>query len=195
MTPRLQRAIDFMTAAHRSIDQRRKDNVRLYEIHPLDVLARVSKVTVDEDVLIAALLHDVVEDVFPKNEFYSLSEIGREFGGRVAGFVHELTDEYTKENYPDKNRKERKQLERERYQTFSREVKLIKLADIAANLADDGEVLLADGGPEVGFNQMFIREKAKCLPYLREDYMENKILHATALDVLARQAKKFGVRL
>src|SRR5688500_914848 len=99
MTPRLQTAIDFMKAAHRSIDQRRKDGVRPYEVHPLEVMERTSKVTQDEDVLIAALFHDIIEDVYPKNGYYNFALIADEYGSRVASFVHELTDEYTKENY------------------------------------------------------------------------------------------------
>jgi (p)ppGpp synthase/HD superfamily hydrolase len=210
MTARLQKAIDFMKAAHRSIDQRRKDNVRLYEVHPLDVLARLQAAGVtDEDILIAALLHDVIEDVFPKNEFYQISEIERNFGLRVGGFVLELTDEYTKQNYPDLNRRARKQLERERYATFSDEAKLVKLADIASNLADDGTVLEADGRVEVGFNQMFIKEKSKCLPYLMpvpttplgsrmEDEPPIYAIHGRLWDEAARilleQKIKFDVR-
>lgn len=202
MTPRLQRAIDFMKAAHRSIDQRRKDNVRLYEVHPLDVFERLLMAGVtDEDVLIAGLLHDVEEDVAAHKPLeFSLGHIARAFGQRVAGFVFELSDEYTKANYPEKNRRERKQLERKRYATFSPEAKLVKLADIASNLNDDGQVLEADGLPEVGFNRMFIKEKALCLPYLvsiacPENLRDSHAaLWQSANEILEAQKKKFDVR-
>ncbi len=200
MTERLQKAIDFMKAAHRSIGQTRKDGVRPYEVHPLDVMARLQNAGVtDEDVLIAALLHDVLEDVTPKNPAYDLCDIVFEFGMRVGAMVGDLTDEFIKVKYPDLNRKTRKQLERERYSTFSDEVKQIKLADIASNLHDDGEVL-ENGLPEVGFNRMFIKEKELCLPYLAPNLcldpfpMAHCQLYATARDILAEQKKKFDVR-
>lgn len=199
MTDRFAKAVAFMQDAHRSIDQRRKDNVRLYEVHPLDVVARLQDAGVtDEDVLIAGLFHDIVEDVYPKNPFYSLALIQDLFGPVVAGYVEELTDRYTKENYPGLNRKTRKQLERERYATFSGGAKQVKLADIASNLSDDGDCLLEDGSHEVGFQRMFIKEKALCLPYL--DPKQYAVFDATAslyvraLDTLDCQKKKFDVR-
>ncbi len=193
MTNRLQHAIDFMKAAHRSIGQTRKDGVRPYEVHPMAVMERVQAVTDDEDVLIAALFHDIIEDVMGENPFYDIYRIAALFGERVAKLVTELTDVYTKESYPDKNRKARKQLERERYATFSPEAKLIKLADIAENLSDDAL--------DAGFMVMFIKEKALCLPYLvmkyaeRNEpfYWENDTLFREAVRVLNKQKIKFDV--
>lgn len=187
MTPRLSKAIDFMKTAHRSIGQMRKDGNRPYEVHPLEVMERVSKVTDDEDILIAALLHDVIEDVFPTNPDFNEGGIGYQFGGRVLLMVQQLTDKFTKEAHPDKNRKTRKQLERERYATFWPEVKLIKLADIAANLSDDG-------GADAGFMGMYIREKAMCLPYLTDYDKANLVLFSEASKILQEKKRKFGVR-
>ena len=59
----------------------------------------------------AAENHDVLEDVFPLNPYYSEVKIRELFGDTVANYVIELTDVFTKENYPDKNRTERKALE------------------------------------------------------------------------------------
>lgn len=195
------KALEFMREAHRSIDQRRKDNVRRYEVHPIDVVDRLFAAGVDDNVIIPmGYLHDVIEDVFPKNPFYSIELIEAEFGKAVAAGVIELTDVYTKELHPSLNRATRKQLERERYATFSDGAKLVKLADIASNLADDGTVLESDGRVEVGFNRMFIKEKAKCLPYLLKfsDTSPFKaslyVLAKNAVDVLEAQKKKFDVR-
>lgn len=206
----------FMQCAHRSIGQTRKDNKRPYEIHPAGVRRRTAQVTSNPLILAEADLHDVDEDVanhpkrvpIPADQqeifglprrvepyFYNLESIGLTFGEFVRAGVDYLSDKYTKELHPDKNRKKRKQLERERYETFPSHVKWVKLADIAENLADDGEVLLADGGAEVGFNQMFIYEKSLCLPYLRGDGPENDLLYGQAIDILHAQAKKFAVKI
>lgn len=189
MTPRLQLAIDFMKAAHRSIGQKRRDGVRDYEVHPLEVMERVSKATQDEDVLIAALYHDIIEDVYPSRpEIYDATK--ESAGPRAWGFILELTDTYTKEAFPMLNRRARKQKERERYATFSPEARLVKLADIAANLSDDG-----GDDADAGFMRMFIREKELCLPYLYDMGDErNYILTTRANLTLEAQKKKFDVR-
>lgn len=191
------RAVSFFQDLHK--EQKRKDNVRPYFVHLDDVASRVSKVTDEEDIIIAALGHDSVEDV----PGFTIETVRQEFGPRVANIVLELTDTYTKQAFPSLNRKARKQKERERYAFMSPEAKLIKLADIASNLEDDGEVLEGDGKPEVGFNRMFIKEKALCLPYLVMQsgesaspfYRANAALYVAAVDILKKQAKKFDVKL
>ncbi len=196
MTERLQKAIDFMKVAHRSIGQMRRDGKRHYEVHPMEVMGRLVGIVKDEDILIAGLLHDVIEDVFPANPYYDLYLIANTFGNEVAELVKQLTDEFTKEGYPDKNRKARKQLERERYKTMSTKAKLIKLADIASNLSDDG------GGDDPGFMRMYIKEKQLCLPYLAMPYADrdkpfyaaNDTLFREAVKILDAQKIKFDVR-
>lgn len=171
--------------------QTRKDGVRPYFVHLLDVAERVSQVTDNEDVIIAALGHDSVEDVLG----YTNQQVRHAFGLHVASLVAQLTDVYVKSAYPDLNRRTRKQLERERYKTFTPEAKWIKLSDIASNLNDDGTVLEADGQVEVGFNRMFIKEKALCLPYLVDlQDSRNVFLFKQAEEILKAQAKKFDVR-
>ena len=57
-----------------------------YIIHPLNVFLTASKFTDDQDVLQAALLHDVVEDTDATAE-----EIEQKFGSKTASLVKELT--------------------------------------------------------------------------------------------------------
>lgn len=194
----------FAHAAHDSIGQTRKDNVRSYWIHTDDVRRRVSQVTADPHILAGADLHDVEEDVAPKHSAisrdlartfglnleypweYNLDSIGNSMGGRVVSYVFQLTDVYTKEAHPDKNRRTRKQLERERYKTFSPEARLIKLADIASNLTDEGDA------PDFGFMRMFGKEKMLCLPYLADLQDErNVFLFRQAMDILKIHRIKF----
>lgn len=193
VTPRIQTAIDYMQAAHRSIGQTRKDGIRPYEIHPMGVTLRTARYVQNypwrEEILIAALLHDVVEDV-PK---YSLADIANNFGLVVHGYVDDLTDKYTKEQQPTLNRKTRKQLERERYATMRGGAILVKLCDIAENTTDATD--------DVGFMRMYLKEKALCLPYLaaanvRDEKLRPIVAQAWAdtLAILDEQKKKFGVR-
>ncbi len=76
-------AFEFARAAHEG--QLRKDGSP-YIIHPLATAIILSQLRVDEDTLIAALLHDVPEDT-PR----TVEEIDRLFGERVAFLVEGIT--------------------------------------------------------------------------------------------------------
>lgn len=115
-------------AAHKHRDQRRKDEAASpYINHPIavaQVLSNEGSVT-DENTLIAAILHDTVEDTET-----SFEEIEERFGPAVAGLVRELTD--------DKSLAKgvRKQLQIEHAAGASLHAKEIKLADKICNLRD-----------------------------------------------------------
>ena len=123
----------FAIAAHSSIGQVRKFTGEPYHTHVLRVAELVSTRTQDQEVLAAACLHDVLEDVEPHNPEFSRQRILDEFGQGVLDLVLELTDVYTKDNYPDLNRKARKKLEAERLAGISERAKLIKRADLHDN--------------------------------------------------------------
>ncbi|MCM2374003.1 HD domain-containing protein [Rhodopirellula sp. ICT_H3.1] len=94
--------------------------------HPIEVaehLARVGQIT-DEEVLVAALLHDTVEDTET-----TLEEIATGFGSRVAAIVEECTDDASLE------KSERKRLQIVNAPHKSPEAKCVKLADKTRNLA------------------------------------------------------------
>lgn len=128
-----EKAKQFAIEAHGSINQLRKYTNEPYHVHVLAVAELVSTKTSDEEVLAAACLHDVLEDVAPFKPEYGPAVIHREFGKRVLELVVELTDVYTKENFPDLNRAKRKRLEAERLAQVSEEAKLIKRADLHDN--------------------------------------------------------------
>ena len=75
-----------------------------YVEHPIAVAARLDEYGYGEEVLAAALLHDVIED-----SDTSLDEIREEFGDEVAGLVGALTDDQALDSY-----RERKAEHRER---------------------------------------------------------------------------------
>ena len=77
-------------AARKHQDQRRKGAAaEPYINHVIDVAARVSRsAAADDDLIIAALLHDVIEDTDGTR-----SEIAALFGAAVADVVMEVTDD------------------------------------------------------------------------------------------------------
>lgn len=122
---------DVLTyAIEKHKDQKRKYSDIPYIIHPIDV----AKFLIENypewscDMVKASILHDVDEDTDG-----TIEEIREKFGNPVARLVEELTDVYTKENYPHLNRSERKKLERQRLSTISKKGKIIKLIDLINN--------------------------------------------------------------
>jgi (p)ppGpp synthase/HD superfamily hydrolase len=87
--PRLQRA--FRYAAEKHEGQTRKQTAVPFLSHLMAVASLVLEAGGDEDLAIAALLHDVVEDCggMPR-----LREIRRRFGPRVAKIVEGCTDSF-----------------------------------------------------------------------------------------------------
>lgn len=121
----LLRAACFAAQRHRQ--QRRKDVAATpYVNHPLEVALILAQAGVEDvDVLVAALLHDTIEDTET-----NAHEITQRFGERVSGFVLEVTDD---KRLP---KAERKRRQVESAPGKSDGAKMIKLADKIANLRD-----------------------------------------------------------
>ena len=99
--PRLQRAFQF--AAKKHSGQTRKASTIPYIAHLMGVASLVLEAGGDEDLAIAALLHDVVEDC---GGAPMLKEVRRRFGKRVAEVVDGCTDAYEVPKPPWRERKE-----------------------------------------------------------------------------------------
>jgi len=82
-TPKIKKALDFAIKAHSG--QKRKSGED-YVVHPILVAVITSYFNDNEDVITAAILHDVVEDT-P----YTIYYIKDEFGEEVANLVEGLT--------------------------------------------------------------------------------------------------------
>jgi (p)ppGpp synthase/HD superfamily hydrolase len=123
---RLLAALDFAADKHRA--QRRKSEGDVpYINHPIRVarlLAEVGGVE-DEEILIAAVLHDTIEDTAT-----TPTELESAFGPVVCRLVEEVTDD---KSLP---KAERKRLQVEHAPKLSRGAALIKLADKIANVGD-----------------------------------------------------------
>lgn len=103
-TPTIDRALAVAARAHEG--QTRKDDPTPYIAHPVAVAMIVSDFTADEDVVVAAILHDVLEDVPPS--VYSADDMTAEFGTRVTDLVRGVSEEKTagEEQRPWRERKE-----------------------------------------------------------------------------------------
>ncbi len=117
----------LLLAAQAFRETRRKSTGIPYIAHLLQVTATVAEHGGDEDQLIAALLHDYLEDV----EGSSVEQLGVRFGEHVAWLVQELSDTVTRPKPPWRGRKERYLVH---LRTAPPEVKLISAADKLHNI-------------------------------------------------------------
>lgn len=118
-------AILFAAKSHSG--QHRKDGRTPYINHPIEVmhlLQHTADVS-DEEVLMAAVLHDVVEDTD-----VTAHEIESVFGRRVSLLVLELTDDKTL------SKEERKRLQLLSTDQLSPDARLIRICDKICNVHD-----------------------------------------------------------
>ena len=119
--PRFERALLFATRKHAS--QTRKGGAVPYISHLLGVAGLVLEAGGDEDLAIAALLHDVAEDC---GGVPMLNQVRRRFGKRVAHIVEGCSDAFT---IPKPSWRERKEPYIRHLRTADADTRLVSVAD------------------------------------------------------------------
>ena len=132
---RLMRGIATASRAHDG--HYRKGSGLPYISHPMSVMLIAASVTNDEDVLLAALFHDILEDV-PEN--YSRAEMEDEFGPRVVEIVEGVTKASSLPSW-----QERADAYLEQLSHGSEESLIVAAADKFHNLSQTLEDLDRDG--------------------------------------------------
>ena len=157
-------ALTYATAAHAAVGQRRKYTDQPYIVHPIRVAGIVDKFGGTDEMIMAAYLHDVVEDTG-----VSIEDILDMFGSVVAVIVDGLTDVSKPE---DGNRAVRKAMDRQHGADATWAAQFIKCADIIDNAADIG-----DNDPS--FNVVYRKEMAALLDVL--DKVKDEPIYKAAL--------------
>ena len=119
MNKKEKKAYDFAKNAHKGV--KRKGSNLPYVTHPKAVYDILKRLTKDENILCAALLHDVIEDTNCKYK-----AVKKEFGIKIADIVQEVTK--------DKNKN---------FNIRSKSGLMVKLADVLHNISDskDGKYI------------------------------------------------------
>ena len=130
--PGLQRAFRYAAAKHAG--QTRKQTAVPYLSHLMAVASLVLEAGGDEDMAIAALLHDVVEDC---GGMRRLREVRKQFGPRVAKIVEGCTDTFV-EPKPEWMERKKKYLREVKH--ADAETRLVSAADKLHNV----RTILAD---------------------------------------------------
>lgn len=147
---RFDAAAQFARRAHGA--QIRKYTGEAYVNHCLAVARTVAAYTDRPEPVIAAVLHDTLEDTSTTER-----EISTAFGPEVLELVLEVTDRSTP---ADGNREARKAIDRAHLARASADGKTIKLADLLDNL---GSIAAHDPS----FSRVYLDEMAQLLPLLQ----------------------------
>jgi (p)ppGpp synthase/HD superfamily hydrolase len=146
---KVEQAIRAATILHQ--DQLRMGSVPLpYISHLIAVVLILSDYTDDEDTIVAAFLHDTLEDTD-----YTLAELREDFGGPVAELVLTLSEPKTATNGAKLPWLEKKKLYAKQLKSGSEHALMIAAADKAHNFRtiveeyhDDHKRFLQDFGPK-----------------------------------------------
>ncbi len=144
-------ACAFATRMHGK--QQRKYTGEPYVLHCLEVARTVADVGGTPTMIVAALLHDVVEDTEA-----TIEDVRAAFGEDIAQGVAWLTDASRPE---DGNRAIRKAIDRAHLARAPAEMKTVKLADVISNTRS-----IVEHGD--GFARVYLREISSLLEVLTE---------------------------
>lgn len=187
MVDRQLKLYDYVTKKHG--DQKRKDGSP-YRGHLLNVAKTADSIGVYMG-FEAGLCHDLLEDTHCTVEELNvvLRNLGYTWGevSRIVYLTTNLTDEFTKENYPNDNRKKRKLWEANRISKLDSDSQTLKLCDILDNLRS-----IHNQGENEKFDENFIpvylKEKIHLLCKMTKG---NRLVHNQCFEELFTAQKKY----
>jgi (p)ppGpp synthase/HD superfamily hydrolase len=128
---KIKAAIRFATKTHEVYQkQKRKGKDIPYITHPLIVGVILAHAGAGEDVIVAGILHDTIEDS-PAGKKVTRDMLCERFGEKVAGIVSDLTEPPKELSYDV-----RKGHSLQRIPNMSHDSLLVKTADIIANASE-----------------------------------------------------------
>lgn len=138
-------AADFAAKCHAG--QKRKFGNSPYINHPISVAKRISHNHQNQSLIVAALLHDVIEDCD-----VSYVDIQHYFGDHIAVLVQSVTNSCF-----EGDRLERKTAEFNRISKCGRHARILKLYDRLDNI-EDLESHMISGNATKGFCELYAKE-------------------------------------
>jgi len=174
-TPLIHKSIDFAIQVH-EIDtkKKRKGKDIPYITHPLTVGLILARVTQDENIIAAGILHDTIEDCEPYGSV-TKNLIAREFNGEIAQMVNDVTEQ-------DKTLPwmERKMAALKHIQDMGHNSLLVKSADTLHNLTELNDDISTNG--EVVFSKFnatkndTVTRYKKLIPEIKRSWSDNPLL-------------------
>jgi len=153
MSEEMRVAFQYMKEAHG--DQKRKYSGEPYWTHPNAVAKILESVGCPDHIVIAGLLHDVVEDT--DKTIYDIDAI---FGNKVAKVVEQVTDVSQPQ---DGNRRERKLMDKNHLAISDYSGATVKLADLIHNT-------MSIVKHDKSFAKIYLEEKKELLKVLKHGH-------------------------
>ena len=126
----INKAIVFATYCHQGdIRKGSEENPIPYILHPLEAGVIAASMTCVPEVIVAAILHDVVEDTS-----VSLEDIKKEFGSLVGFLVAEQSENKRTDKPAEDTWETRKRETIESVKTISKNSKIVMLSDKLSNM-------------------------------------------------------------
>lgn len=131
LTKKIRKALNKAAILHEG--QKRKNGEIPYFVHLASVGMILSEYTDDEDVVVAGILHDCLEDVAG----YSYKDLKNDFGEKIADIVKEVSEDKDPNKPRSENPpwEERKKGYLEKLKKDSKEALLVSAADKLHNIA------------------------------------------------------------
>lgn len=123
------KAVQFATLVHKGQTRKGKPNVP-YVTHPLTVGLILSRSGSDEDIVIAGILHDTIEDCKPYGSI-TKEIIAKEFSDAVAEMVNDVTEQDKSLPWPV-----RKQKALDHIPYMKKDSLFVKSADVLHNMSE-----------------------------------------------------------
>lgn len=120
-------AVKFAVEAHHN--QKRNGHDIPYIVHPLEAMAIVATMSEDEELLAAAVMHDVIEDTI-----YTYEDIEKRFNKRIADIVQAESDITVFDSDALTNWLARKKVAIEKLKNAPIEVQIVALGDKLSNM-------------------------------------------------------------
>ncbi len=130
-TKKIKDAIKFATKTHEGYQkQKRKGKDMAYIAHPITVGLILSLAGANEDVIIAGILHDTIEDSTAEKKV-TTEMLTERFGKNVADLVLSVTEQDKTLSWEDRKKEALKHIKH-----FSRDSLLVKSADTIGNVSE-----------------------------------------------------------
>ncbi len=192
-TQKIKDAINFATKTHEVYQkQKRKGKDIPYITHPLVVGLILARAGASEDVIVAGILHDTIEDSPPEKKV-TPEMLAERFGEEVADLVNSVTE-------PNKELpwEERKQEAFEHVERLQNDSLLVKSADLISNISE----IIADYQVEGDatfkrFNAPktnIIRHYMRMVAAVVEKWPENPLIDdLRSLDIMSMDPDKYSL--
>lgn len=185
-TLRLKNAIRFSIKTHEVYQkQKRKGKDIAYITHPLTVAIILARVEAKEEVLIAGILHDTIEDSILEKKV-DKKMIEERFGEEVADIVDSVSEDNKTLAWEERKEKARKNIK-----NFNHDSLLVKSADVLSNVTELIDDYIVHGDEAFsrfgGSKERVIFNYLEVIKIILEKWPENPL----TLD-LKNLAKEFG---